>query len=483
MTNNLYRLTCALKRTYKILMRDVRRKTFPPNFERDYSSALYISGNKAHKAFAYLTPYLDMDEKFANIDKLQKNLTLRGIDMDVVQLKEAWDFYMKIMADKYALEDNNTELSGRIKTLLENAERTAEQEQEVLKLRTQLKIIRQDLKTIKEAIWDMEENVIERILKLPNELDPRTPLDKPVILKSVGNVLQVSEKNIRSHIDIGTNLNLLEYKNPLYYYLSNDAVLFELGVLAHAGRVLGENNMIKMIGTDFSRSLLVEASGLNHEDPMAAFLIENHNEVERDSPNRMHLVGGASLISFLALHTKQLINPKSFPLKYFATGRQYTPLQRDSHACGLFTACQASVAHAFVVVKDSKSELYKISFEELLETVCRLYNDLCEHYRVIVRSASELQSCEEMRASFEMWSPFMNRYVEIGHVSAYGDYFSKRLLIAYQTPTGRDFPAIISGTVLSVPRLLACLLEQNPNRFVIPSKIAELTPSNDHVAV
>lgn len=454
-------------------MRDVRRKTFLPNFERDYSSALYISGNNAYKAFAYLSPYLDFDERFANVDKLQKNLASRGIDMDVVQLKEAWNFYIKMVTDKYALEDNHTNLAYRIKTLLESAERTAEQEQEVLKLRTQLRIIRQDIKTMKEAIWDLDEDIIERVLKLPNELDPRTPVGEPVILKSVGSVTEISEKNRKSHIDIGTSLDLLEYKSPLCYYLSNDAVLFELAVLAHAGRVLGDNNMVRMSGTDFSRSLLVEASGLDHEDPTAAFIIENHNEVERGSPNRMHLVGGASLISFLAFHTKQLINPKDFPLKYFATGRQYVPLPRDSHACGLFTACQASAAHAFVIVKDAKSEDYSMLFEQLVETVCRLYDDLCDHYRVVRRSASELQSCEEMRVSFEMWSPFINRYIEIGHVSTCGDYFSKRLLIAYQTPSGRDFPAVISGTVLSVPRLLACLLEQNPDKFVIPSKIAE----------
>ncbi|XP_011883035.1 PREDICTED: serine--tRNA ligase, mitochondrial [Vollenhovia emeryi] len=477
MISNLRKFTYALKRTYRTLLRDVRRGTSLPSVERSYSSALFISGNKAYKAFAYLSPYLDLDERFANVEKLQMNLVTRGMNVDVVQLKETWDFYMKMVADKYALEDNNKELGGRIKILMESAERTAEQEQEMLKLTTQLNVVRKDLKTMKEALWDVEESVMERVLKLPNELDPGTPVGEPVILKSVGSVRKISEKNISSHIDIGTSLDLLEYRNPLCYYLGNDAALFELAVLAHAGRVLGENDMVKIIGTDFSRSLLVEAAGLDHEDPAAAFLIENHNEVERGSPNRMHLVGGASLISFLAFHTKHLINPKNLPIKYFATGRQYTPLPRDSRDCGLFTACQASVAHAFVVAKDSKSEDYRMLFEELLETVCRLYDDVCGHYRVVMRTAPELQFCEEMRVSFEMWSPFMNQYVEIGHVSKYGDYLSKRLRIVYQTPTGRDFPAVISGTVLSVPRLLACLLEQNPDKFVIPPKVAEFVPS------
>lgn len=479
MTTNLHRFTHTLQQMCRTLIPNVcPRIFFPTSVKRNYSSALYISGNKAYKAFAFLSPYLDCDKRFANMDKLQKELALRRMNVDIVQLKNAWDFYRKMIADKCALEENNSELANRKRKLLERTDHTAEQKQELDKLQIQLNIVRQDLKMLKETIWDLDEDVIERILKLPNELDPRTPTNESVVLKSAP---ESFKENRRSHIDIGTSLDLLDYKNPMCYYLCNNAALFELAVLAHVSRVFDKNNMIKMIGTDFSRSLVVEASGLNHEDPMATFIIENHNEVERGSPNRMHLVGGASLVSFLILHTKQLINPNYFPLKYFATGRQYMPLSRDTHACGLFTVCQASVAHAFVMVKDPKSEEYETQFNKLLENVCRLYDDLCSHYRVVMRSASELQPCESLRVSFEMWSPFANQYIEIGHVSAYSNYLSKRLLIAYQTPSGRDFPAIISGTVLSVPRLLACLLEQNPDKFVVPPKIAELMLSDDYI--
>lgn len=475
MTNNLCRFTHALKRSCRILTNTIRKRTSFSNFKRSYSSALYISGNKAYKSFAYLSPYLDFDERFANMDKLQKELVLRGMDMDAVQLRRTWDFYKQVAADKLALENHNIELRNRKNLLLEVTERTAEEEQELRKLEMQIPVIWRDMKVIKEAIWELDETVIEKLLKLPNELDPRTPTGEPIVLKSIGGAPKLSEKN-RSHIEIGTNLDLLEYKDPLHCYLCNDAALFELAVLACASHILGERDMLKVIGTDFSRSLVVEASGLNHEDPAAAFLLHDHNEVERDSPNRMHLVGGASLAAFLILHTKQMINPRCFPLKYYSTGRQYTPLPRNSHACGLFATCQASVAHVFAMVKDARSQEYETLFEELLETVCTMYDRLCDHYRVVKRSASELQPCEGLRVSFEMWSPSANQYIEIGHLSACGDYFSKRLLIAYQTPSGRDFPVVITGTVLSVPRLLACLLEQNPDKFVIPPKVAEFMP-------
>lgn len=463
----------------------VRRQTIlMPYLKRRYSSALFTPGRIAHKVFAFLTPYLDADERFANIEKLQEEITLRGMNVNVVELRNLWEFYRRMVTDKRTLEDRIQKFKNSKKLLTTNSEPTPEIEQELNRLNLQQRVVREDLKSMREAVWDVEDNVVHRILRLPNNLDPRTPAAESVVLRSVGNAPDSSGADGPTHIEIGTRLGLLKYVNPMVYYLCNKAALFELGVLAHAGRVLGDgNNMIKVVGADFGRSLVVEGSGLDHEDPMTVFLLENHEEVERGSSNRMHLVGGASLVSFLALHAKQLINPNGFPLKYLATGRQYTPSPTDSSPCGLFTTCQASVAHVFIMVKDGNSEEYRTLFDELVEGTCRLYDDLCGHYRVVMKSAPQLKPWEGLRVSFELWSPFAKQYIEAGHLSACGDYFSKRLLITCQTPTGRSFPAAITGTVLSVPRLIGCLLEQNPHEFVIPPRVAELIPSDDHVTM
>ncbi|XP_014476127.1 PREDICTED: serine--tRNA ligase [Dinoponera quadriceps] len=461
-------------------MSRIRKKTVIMSCFKRHSSALYVSGKIANKVFAFLTPYFDVGERFANIEKLQEEITLRGMDVDVVQLRDLWEFYRKMLADRRALEDRLREIS-KSKSQLTTGEQTHESEVEFNRLSMQQRIIYEDFKSMKQAIWDMDDNVVQRVLKLPNKLDPRTPTVEPVVLRNVGNApSSETADDCRDHIEIGEKLGLLKYYNPMLYYLCNKMALFELGVLAHASRVLTDgNNMVKVVGADFGRSLVVEGSGLDHEDPMTAFFLENHEEVERGSMNRMHLVGGASIFTFLTLHAKKLINPKDFPLKYLATGRQYVPLPANSQPCGLFTVCQASAVHVFVNVKDGKSEEYGTLFDELVESVCQLYDDLCDHYRVVMKSAPQLETWESLRVSFELWSPFAKQYVEVGHLSACGDYFSKRLITIYQTPTGTDFPATITGTVLSVPRLIGCLLEQNPHEFVIPPKVAEMTPSDD----
>ena len=444
---------------------------------RRHTSVLYITGRRGMEVFSYLSPYLDFDNKLQDVDKLQKELASRGLDMDVGELKKMWEFYKSVNADNDKLELRNTELTSQMREFYQKETLTEKEEQQFAKLKLQSKVLKQDLKGVKNALWDLGESVIEKLLKLPNEVDQKTPFQSPIVVKRSGELNQSSSVR-KNHIEIGKTLGLLEYKNPMQYYLCNDAALFELGVLNYAGEVFSGDDMIRVTGSDFSRSLVVEGSGLNHEDPTDAFIINNHSEVEENSPNRMHLVGGASLISFLAMHAKQLINPKHFPVRYFSTGRQYTPFPPGSTQIGLFTVCQTSAVHAFVLVKDANSPEYRLQLERLLNTVSELYDNLCNHYQIVMRPATELRPWETMRLSFELWSSFSKQYIEVGHISLCGDYFSKRLRIAYQTDTGRDFPSVISGTVLSVPRLLGCLLEQNPDKFIIPSKIAQYMPAD-----
>ncbi|XP_043267619.1 serine--tRNA synthetase-like protein Slimp [Venturia canescens] len=445
----------------------------PKNEVRSYTSALFIPGNKANKTFALLSPHLDFDKRFEDLEKLRKELELRGTKIDADELAKTWQFYRYIDTNRWALEHKRNEIAQSMKRLKKKKILSSEEEKEKIQLITQGKVLKQELRIVKEALWEMEENVVVRALKLPNELHERTPPASPVILNQVGEKQEPEASEIKSHLAVGSSLGLIDYKNPLSCYLCDEAALFELAALSYAGKYLTEAEMIRVAGTDFAYSLLVEAAGFDHQDPLQTFLLRMNEEHDPDNCNRLHLVGGATLISFLAMHTKQLINPSHLPVRYFATGRQYVPHAEGTATNGLFTICQSSVVHAFALVQDPLSPEYMAQFELILATVTSLYNNLQVHYRTVMRSANELKPWESLRVSYEMWSPHLQEYVEIGHVSLCGRYLSKRLLIAYQTPTGRDFPAIISGTVLSVPRLLACLLEQDPKQFRIPTEIAQ----------
>ncbi|CAL7945376.1 unnamed protein product [Xylocopa violacea] len=452
------------------------------NSNRKYGSSLFVTKNEGKEVFTFLTPYLDIEQRLADIKKLQGDLTARGLNWNAEDIKNMWEFYKTVKTDEANLQLKSKEITDELMPLFKNKNFTTEEEVNFKKLKLQMKCVKDDLKLVKESLLELNASILEKMLQIPNEIDGRTPIGMPIVLKSVNSLNEHSDSEKMGHVEIGRRLGLLEYRNPMQYYLCNDAAFFELGVLNYAGKLFSKDNMIRVAGADFSRSLVIDGSGLNHEDPADAFIIDNHTDVEKNSVNRMHLVGGASLISFLAMHAKQVIDAKHFPVAYFSTGRQYTPFRPGSTSIGLFTVCQTSAAIAFILVKDAKSREYQTQFERLLNIVCKLYDDVCDHYQVVLRPAVELRPWEAMRVSFELWSSFSKQYIEVGHISVCGEYFSKRLLIAYQTPEGKAFPSIISGTVLSVPRLLGCLLEQNPDKFVIPPKILQHMPT-DYVSL
>ncbi|KAJ8971589.1 hypothetical protein NQ317_002872, partial [Molorchus minor] len=60
-----------------------------------------------------------------------------------------------------------------------------------------------------------------------------------------------------------------------------------------------------------------------------------------------------------------------------------------------------------------------------------------------------------------MYSNHLKRYVEVGNVSLYDSYLSKRLLFTYTVNKDRKYPKVVGGTLLNVPKLLACVLENN----------------------
>ncbi|XP_015181802.1 PREDICTED: serine--tRNA ligase, mitochondrial [Polistes dominula] len=441
---------------------------------KKYVSTLHVSGRNANKICVFLSPYLDFDERFNDIDGLQKEIKLRKLNMDLIEMKKSWDFYKSIETKYLTLENRKKEMSKMLTSLINKTEKTSNDEEELVKLRLQFKMIMQDMKTIKEMLWDLDETVIEKLLKLPNKLDDRTPPSTSMILQNVGKSPAILlDNNKKSHIEIGEKLDLIQYKDPMNYYLLNDAAMFEFELLNFAGKMLNDNNIMRITGSDLCRSVLVEGSGLNHENPLDTFILENDDESVMDISSHMHLVGGTSLSSMLGLHAKQLIKLDNLPIKYYSVGRQYTPVvSNETMLSGLFSVGQASTVNIFLILKDSME--CTIEFDKILQIINNFYNNITNHYRVVMRSAPELLTCEQMRVSIELWSPYFEQYIEVANLSLHGQYFSKRLLIGYETTDQvKEFVSIISGTMLSVPRIIGCLLEENPDKFVIPSKILQ----------
>lgn len=426
------------------------------------NSALFVNGEKAMETFAFVTPHIDITKRLQNVEKVKEELRYRNCDFNVEKLQGIWDFYKELQSSKQSVDAKVEEIVAEIKKLY-SLPKDDDVTKEISKFKLHNKILKDDLKALKKSLWSVEESAFVQALKLPNALHERTPVgaDFEVIFEH----LQKPELH-KTHLEIGAEKNLVQYSNTQNYYLKNGAAIFELGSQYYLSRRLREVNFVQFSNPDFAKSLIVEGCGYDHTDPKSTFILQ-HNEVEKvHVDKRLHLTGSASLAAFFAYHAKNVVYMKSMPLKYFCIGRNYKPTFDNDTSKGLFSVSQSSALEIFVATEDT-TEKMNATLDSLIELTIQIYKDFGQHFRVCYLPARELNRSESLRVSIQMFSPSSDKYVEVGNLSVSDDFISKRLLFTYMEGKHVRFPKIISGSLLNVPKALACILESSED-FSLP---------------
>lgn len=417
-------------------------------------SALFVNGAKATEHFIYLTPYIDFPEKILQRELLQKELVRRKANIKLEDVENLWQVYEELNSKKMEYSKRKEEISRELGKLIKNEP----DNDNTKKLKIQSDLLKENIKKLKMPLWSAEEAAIVEVLKLPNSLHTQTP--------DGGNKMLYTHlsppNNKKDHLKIGKELNLVDFKKNENYYLKGEAAIFELGAKFYFNRILREHKFIQFSNPDFVKSLIVEGCGKNHISSDASFILHHDEDSKLNVDSRLHLTGGGSLCSFLAYHTKNVLYAKVLPLKYFTMGRQYIPAPSEENS--LFHVSQASVIEIFGAAKTSKDMDQML--DELVQLLKDVYSPLGHHYRLSFISADKLHMWESLRVVVEMYSTSLQNYVEIANVSLSGDFISKRLMFTYVENKESKFPYLISGTLLNVPKFLACVLEQDSDFFV-----------------
>lgn len=429
----------------------------------NYGSALFVIGDKGIDVCPPVSPFIDFEEKLADIDSLKDNIKRRSIDMDVDQVKDVWDFLSTLRQNYGDLDQQRQRIHDEVRQL--NSLDDDASKKTIEKLKMHLKVISLDMKNLKTGLWSVEEKAMIHALAFPNTLHSRTPLFEPSETSSFKD--KPRPLKVESHLEIATKADLLKFTSPQSYYLKKDAAVFELCGKFYFSENLRAAGFTQFSNPDFTKSAIVEGCGLDHTDSDKVFILHHNETTKLSEDNRLHLTGGGSLLAFAAYHAKHVVFPTAFPLKYFALGRQYVPVPETSKL-GLFQVSQSSVVQLFIAVKDSIEDM-DTELDNAITLITDIYKNIGFHFKVCCLPAAQLKSWESLHVSFQMFSPFLNTYIEVGNISVSDDYVSKRLHFNYKEKKVKKFPKIISGTILSIPKFLGCVLEQNPEEpFQIP---------------
>lgn len=246
--------------------------------------------------------------------------------------------------------------------------------------------------------------------------------------------------------------NQIEFIDRSAYYLLNDAALLDLNIPIHLNNELKANAFVHFANPDFAKTLIVEGGAVSLND-----VYEVKHSSHEKSTNLLHLVGNGSFLSFLGFVSKLKVLPNQFPMKWSSIGKIYSA--KNTELPGLFGSAQSTAVQVFLADKTTIQS--DESYNNTIKIIEDLYKSLDIHFRIVKVSADKLTQPESRKVCIEMFSSNLQKYIEVGHLSDYSDYMSKRLLFCYDEKKKNKFPFLCGGTVMNVSRVLAILLESN----------------------
>ena len=102
------------------------------------------------------------------------------------------------------------------------------------------------------------------------------------------------------------------------------------------------------------------------------------------------------------------------------------------------------------------------AIEQMVEHVEKLLQTLGLHYRILRLCGGDMGFTSALTYDFEVWSAAQERWLEVSSVSNFEAFQTNRMKIRFKDDKGKmQFVHSLNGSSLALPRILACLLENN----------------------
>lgn len=417
-------------------------------------TALYVSGEKAKEQFAVLTPYMEIERVMNNPDKLIDNIFRRELAVDIDRLYRRYQYYVNTVEGKRELDQQRDELHQKI-----NSKETTEEEREQLKLKA--KDVRDAVKSLRDHAYGIEEDFILRFLELPNSIHAKVPETEEEIRFSNISDEETKEES-KNHLELDQE-RTIEFVDVTNCFFKGDVAMFDYLFPKYCCDFFTteRNGFHQFSNPDFVRTVLLEGGNLDEREKL--FQVKEDHSEERI--NLLHLCGSGSMLSYLGFITKLQIFPNVLPMKLICTGKQYSQVMDETPS--LFHLTQSTSVQIFAIAKDEEEAL-KI-FDEIVDDLKEIYQRFSDlRFRMVTETANKLDRNASLKVSLQMYSNYKREFVEVGNVIYYGDYISKRLLFSYKDQKLNKFPHLVSATVVDIPKLIGCHLENTGGGFKLP---------------
>jgi len=385
---------------------------------------------------------------------VEEKLSTRGMNLDLSHLQELIITFRNKETELSNLQSESNKISKLIGNYYHNKKDSSEIDIDELKKNGNT--LKSEISSLEQIKRLLNKEIIDEILKLPNFPSKNTPKGKNesenIEIRNWG--IALKKENIKSHWEIGEELNLFDTKRTSrmsksrFITLIGDGARLERALINFMLDTHHKNGYLELMPP-----ALVNSESLRGSGQLPKFSNESFKCDEDDL-----WLSPTAEVPLTAFHKDEIIDPKLLPLKYVA----YSPcFRREAGSYGKDTKGLIRL-HQF-----NKVELYWYSHPDKSEEAHQLITADAEEilqklnlpYRVVDICSGDLGFSSSRTFDLEVWLPSSNTYREISSCSNCLDFQSRRSFIRTKQDKKPTFLHTLNGSGLAIGRTMAAILE------------------------
>jgi seryl-tRNA synthetase len=359
-------------------------------------------------------------------------------------------------------------------------------EEKKLKL-LEMKEVDEKMESLKTAVELAKTKYQELMYLVPNIPSQETPIGKDdsenipwkywsptlgdVDPQDNQKVLEVPTKfkfKPKDHVSLMESLNLVDLQAGVNtagfrgYYLKNEAVLMQYGLLWHALKKMQEKGFELMIPPIMAKEFAFYGSGHFPFGRQDQYVLGTESELSNPEylKNPLFLSGTAEP-SLLAYYADKTLEEKDLPIKVCGISQCFRgeigSYGKDTK--GIYRIHEFMKVEQVVLCKADILESEKWH-ETMREIAQEMLKDLKLPHRVLNICTGDMGAGKYKMYDIETWMPGREKYGETHSDSNLTDWQTRRLNIKYKTSNGElKFVFGLNNTVIASPRILIAIIE------------------------
>ncbi len=402
---------------------------------------------------------LDIKLVRTDLEAVKENVKKKFQDHKLALVDEAYELDKQLRdakAEADALRNRRNVVSKQIGALMGQGKRD-----EAEAAKAEVGGINARLSELEGMEESLSERLRERMLVIPNIIDPSVPIGKDdsenVEVQRYGEP-KVPDFEVPYHVEIMERLSGLDLDSARktsgngFYYLTGDIARLHSAILSYARDFMIDRGFTYCIPPYMIRGGVVQG---------VMSFAEMENMMYKIEGEDLYLIG-TSEHSMIGRYIDTIIDAKTLPLALTS----YSPCFRKevgAHGIeerGVYRIHQFEKQEMIVVCEPEESMNW---FHKLYGYSVDFFRSLDIPVRTLECCSGDLADLKVKSIDVEAWSPRQKKYFEVGSCSNLGDAQARRLMIRAKGEKGTYLPHTLNNTVVAPPRMLIAFLENNLN--------------------